>query len=352
MPRQNLDYVENIIHKKTILQVIPAVESQELSKYLFKLKSLNQESGEKQILLLDKKMSLAEGVDLKKYFLKITSRNPLQLLINFIKLKKIIKENNIRAINLISNKSSLLFVYLARKLKLRLSFTVCSNELPGKRICAYVDEIITTSNFMKNKIDISGRNKVVVITEKITNIFAKRNISKERIVELAQKLYLPTDAPIILATNKMDYRYGNSILIEAISKLPKNSVTCIIYARETEMHYLEYLRLMLIEKDLSDRVIIVSGAIDLPALFALADLFVIAATLYDYNMSINLMEAISAEKNIIAANIGDFNEILDNEFPKNLLLLENIENLHEYIALFLQNYNSKAKNADFVLADI
>lgn len=155
----------------------------------------------------------------------------------------------------------------------------------------------------------------------------KRFKPGERDEELRQRLKLPADQPIGLSMNRLSPEKRLDVLIDATAKTKSNVHIAIAGTGPAE----EDLRAQVAHLQMEDRVSFL-GFIDeaeLPALYRLADLFVIPSIAE--LQSLTTMEAMASGLPIIAANAYALSELVHPEENGFLFAPGNSEEMASYI---------------------
>ncbi|MDR2098573.1 MAG: glycosyltransferase [Rickettsiales bacterium] len=180
--------------------------------------------------------------------------------------------------------------------------------------------VIAPSDFMAGYIQSTYRiaaEKIIIVPQWIdTEVYNANNVSAERIIATASDLRIPEDHFIITTIDKLEKAHGQAQLVAAIAKTPalKNKVRCLIVGQGGESkRYRSELEFQAERMGVKDVVHVVMDAnLDIPALLMLSDVYV-ATNTQPMASHINLLQAQSLGRPIIASNIGSTPEyILDD----------------------------------------
>jgi len=129
-------------------------------------------------------------------------------------------------------------------------------------------------------------------------------------IQLRQELNIPIDDIIIITVAVLREPKGIQNMISAFPAILKH-VPNAHYLIVGDGPYADSLRDLVSALDLQDHVIFAGHRTDIPALLACSDLFVLP-TLKDALPTV-LIEALAAERPIVASHIGGVPEIIENE---------------------------------------
>ncbi len=144
--------------------------------------------------------------------------------------------------------------------------------------------------------------------------FHPNMVHPERIIKLAREWQIPDDKLLILMPSRLTRIKGHHVLIEALSKMNRSDIFCIISGAEPGRdHYQQELTELIEHYKLSNVVRIVGPIIDVPAALRLAQVMV-APSLVPEGFGRMPVEAQAMGTPVVASAIGGHNEIIiDNE---------------------------------------
>lgn len=257
--------------------------------------------------------------------LPLSSKNPITILNNVLKLRKLVKFHNIDIIHA-QSRAPAWSSYLAAKLSgCRFMTTIhgahsVTNDTKRlyNSIMTKGDKVIAVSEYIaeyaKNNYIFDHSKLSVVHCGVNIDKFNFNNIDKKRIVDLARNLHIPMDKPIIMLPGRLSRNKGHLFLLKAIKALPPKSVTCLFVGDDHgHLSYREELQTKINEYNLDKQVIITSNVSDMPAIYALSDIVACVSTKPEAFGLVSI-EAQSMGRMVIANNMGGIKEtIIDGE---------------------------------------
>lgn len=140
--------------------------------------------------------------------------------------------------------------------------------------------------------------------------FDPARVSPERMIQLARAWRLPDDMPVIMLPGRLTRWKGQSILIEAIARLARRDVRCLLVGSDQgRTGYHEELENLVKRKKLTDIVHIVGDCLDMPAAYMLSDVVVSASTDPEAFGRV-IVEAQAMGRAVVAADHGGARETL------------------------------------------
>lgn len=183
-----------------------------------------------------------------------------------------------------------------------------------------------------------ARKKMTVIPNGIEiEKYQDANLSKR---EKKKELGLPPDKTIIGCVAKLRKQKGHKYLISAFSKLLKNrsDVILILVGDGKEKRSIEEQANKL---KIKNNVIILGNRLDIPEILETLDVFVLA-TLFE-GMSNAILEAMASSLPIIATNISENREIIENDKTGILVPVKNANQIKVAVEKIISNSSLAAK---------
>jgi phosphatidyl-myo-inositol dimannoside synthase len=263
----------------------------------------------------------------------------------FIKLRKIIKQNNIEMIftpNILPLGTMAFFLGLPYVLSLHgldINLALKNKGWIAKRVLAKAESIIVNTKNTANLIAHLNlpSKKIFVI---YPTLDWEHKFYENKFVQLKQELGIRDNDKVLLTVARLNRRKGQDLVIRAIARLkPKMNIKYLIVGQgdfEAE------LRKIIDQTDLEGNVFIFKDVddIDLVYYYKMADLFVLPnrETSVDIEgFGIVFLEAANFKLPIIAGSSGGVTEILTNR--ENALLVKNgdLDQLTDHIEHLLKN---------------
>lgn len=222
--------------------------------------------------------------------LPVDSKNPVTMWRNIGRIRKLIKKHNINIVHARS-RAPAWSAWRACKGTAAHFMTTChapyniSGEV--KRLyngsIAHGERVIAISRFVADYLlqnyKIDPENIRVIHRGIALERFHPTAVSAERMVNLARQWRIPDGSNIIMLPGRITRWKGHHVLIEAMEKLGRKDVFCVMIGDDQgRSEYREELENAIKEKDLGDRIRIVSQCHDMPAAYMLSTVVVSAST--------------------------------------------------------------------------
>ncbi|CAK0772218.1 Glycosyltransferase involved in cell wall bisynthesis [Azospirillaceae bacterium] len=142
------------------------------------------------------------------------------------------------------------------------------------------ERAIAVSDYLRNyfltEFSIPPEHIITVPRSIDTTLFAPERVTQARLVKLAAQWRLPEDRVIILCPAPLEQRFGQIDLIEAIARIQRNDLCCLILGQEPALQrdFQRKLEKRIEELDLTNTVHLVDQCPDLPAAYMLATVVV------------------------------------------------------------------------------
>lgn len=156
-------------------------------------------------------------------------------------------------------------------------------KLKYNAVMAKGDRVIAISQFVAEHVatryDV-GEDRLRVIPRGVdTTRFDSAVTSPSRVIALAQQWRIPDDMPVIMLPGRLSRWKGHTVLIEALAKLGRKDVRCLIVGDETDSdRYKAELEKLTAKLNLQPVVHMVGHCRDMPAAYTLCDVVVSAST--------------------------------------------------------------------------
>lgn len=257
--------------------------------------------------------------------LPVQSKNPMVMRANTERLVELINEHSVDIVHARSRAPAWSARRAARRTDARFVTTIHAPYnlgLPFKRlynsVMAEGERVIAISNFIaRHAIDTYGADpeRIRVIHRGIDiNHFDPARISAERLVKLSTDWRLADGAPVVMLPGRLTRWKGQTVLIEAMAKLGRNDVRCLIVGSDQgRAGYRRELEALIAKRQLEGVVHLVGDCADMPAALMLADTVIHASTDPE-GFGRVIVEAQAMGRPIVATDHGASRElILPNE---------------------------------------
>ncbi|UNC91470.1 glycosyltransferase family 4 protein [Candidatus Contubernalis alkaliaceticus] len=226
--------------------------------------------------------------------------------------------------------------------KIPLSYFKQAEKLLSRR----VSRIITVSDALKENLTFT----LGIDEKKITRIYngidyarlegINKKSSEEKINTYKARLGIPLEAPLIGTAARMAPQKGLGIFLEAANNIIREGRSCLfLLAGDGPM--MEQLKNRIRDLNLQGKVIFPGRVADISEFLACLDIFVLPSL--SEGLSITLLEALAAEKPVVASRVGGVPEIVIDGITGGLVPPGDPVSLASKVLDFLDN-PQKSKN--------
>lgn len=312
-------------HKKTILQVVPALVSGGVERGTIEIAKKIVDSGYRSIVISAGGPLVAglEKAGSKHITFNVASKNPIIIWLNAKKIAKIIREEKVDIVHARSRAPAWSCFMAAKATGVKLVTTFHGIYNFRSRIKKLYNSIMTqgnvviaVSNFVRDhiiknyKID---KNKIVVIHRGVNHHeFSKDKATPEILQKYRDKYNVPADTPVILLPARMTKWKGHLVLARALEKIKHLNFYCIM-AGDLAKHpkYVNRLKTIISEYKIQNRVQLFGNEPNMCNLYSIADI-VLSTSIEPEAFGRTIIEAQSMEKLVIATSIGGAAETIED----------------------------------------
>ena len=232
-----------------------------------------------------------ERLKIKHFTLPLKTKNPFKLWLNYRRLVKIIKENDINIVHARSRAPAWSAYWAAKKTGVRFVTTFHGTYGLGpkgikkfyNRVMTYGDLVIAVSNHIKRHILQNYRcdEKKIRMIHRCVNMekFDLNAMTAERMIKLMEEFHLPEDKPIILLIGRLTRWKGQRLMIDALEKIKDMDYFCVFVGDDQGRdYYTKELKEAIAAKGLEGRFAFIRHVTDVPAMMAVSDVVVSAST--------------------------------------------------------------------------
>jgi len=310
----------------TILQVIPNLGAGGAEQTTVDVTSALVKAGHRAIIVSNGgsrviDIQRAGGIHIQ---MPVHSKNPLTMWRNSGRLQKIIRDNKVDVIHARSRAPAWSALKAAQDTGIKF-LTTCHApyNIRGSTLkrkynsgIAKGDLVIANSEFVAHYLVDNYQipaNKIRVIPRGIPmDKFDISKVTAERMLRLSQAWRIPEVATVILLPGRLTRWKGQSVLIEAISKLKRKDVYCILLGDDQgRTEYREELEELVHALHLEDRVRIGDHCDDMAVAYKMADI-VVSASIEPEGFGRVAVEGQAMGVPTIATNIGGSKETIIN----------------------------------------
>lgn len=253
--------------------------------------------------------------------LPVHSKNPMVMRANVERLTALIREHGVDIVHARSRAPAWSARRAARGAGARFVTTIHAPYnlgLPLKRLYNSVmadgDRIIAISAFIARHAIETYRadpERIRVIHRGIdVSHFDPARVSAERVIKLSTDWRLADGVPVIMLPGRLTRWKGQTVLIEAIAKLGRDDIRCLIVGSDQgRTGYRRELEALIEKRNLEGVVHLVGDCSDMPAALMLADVTVSASTDPEAFGRV-IVEAQAMGRPIVAADHGASRELV------------------------------------------
>lgn len=341
--------IKNIdIKKPSILQVLPRLNSGGVEREVLDISNALAKTGYKSFVASEGGglVSHIERNGSKHFKLPLASKNPITILLNIWRIVKLVRDNNIDIIHA-QSRAPAWSAYFAAKITKKYFVTTLhgAHGTSGifKKLYNSVmlkgDKIIVVSNFIANyaleHYNFDPKKLSIIHCGCDLDKFNNNIIDEKRIIKLAEQLHIPTERPIVMLAGRFSKNKGHLLLLEAVAKLPKDSITCLFVGDYSVSNkFQQKILAEAKELGLETNVIFTGNVTDMPAIYSLADI-VVAISTKPEAFGLTSIEAQALGKFVIASNFGGIIETIIPDKTGFLIEPNNPEDLAKTIKRYL-----------------
>ena len=255
--------------------------------------------------------------------LPLARKNPFTIWRNASRLARVIRQNKVDIVHARSRAPAWSALWAARRTGVRFMTTYHDTYSAGsawKRrynsVMAKGQRVIAISEFIADHLrDLYGLGASVlrVIPRGIDLArFDPARVPAERKIKLTQDWNLPDDRPIILMPARLSRKKGHSVLVEALAKLKRTDICCIMVGDDgRQTSYRTSLLELIHECQLEGVVRLLPQTADMPAAYSMAAV-VVAPSIKPEGFGRVPVEAQAMGCPVIASDVGGFRETIVN----------------------------------------
>lgn len=307
--------------KPVIMQILPALKSGGVERGTVDIAKALKKEGFDPIVVSSGGLLVYQlkEAGIRHLELSVDSKNPLKILLNRSKLKKIIQENKVDVVHVRSRAPMWSAYPVCKKLGVKLVSTVHGTygvKGPIKRrynaAMLKADKIIVASAFIKNylvenyhkKVKWEFLDKVDVIARGAElSVFDVEKVSQPRIIDLITKWNLPDDKKVIMLPARFTAWKGHEFLIDALAQVQGDF--CCIFVGSDHGHedYRKKIEQKVRKSGLQGKIKVVGVCKDMSAAYAIVNV-VISASVRPEAFGRVAIESQAMKRVTIATNIG------------------------------------------------
>ena len=304
-------------HKKTILQVIPTLNSGGVERGTVEIAQHIIASGDISIVvsaggLLVEQLTHDGSIHIN---LNVASKNPFTIWRNATKIARIIRDYNVDIVHARSRAPAWSCYLAARTTGIKLITTfhgVYNFKTKLKKyynsVMAEGTVVIAVSHFIRNHIITNYKvnpDQIEVIYRGVNyQKFDQNLLSDTSLDKFRNKYNVPTNVPVILLPSRMTRWKGHLVLIDAIAQIKHLNFYCIL-AGDLARHpnFIRDIQNKIQKYKIQNRVQLFGNESKMIGLYGIADI-VLSTSIEPEAFGRTIIEAQSMEKLVIATKIG------------------------------------------------
>jgi glycosyltransferase involved in cell wall biosynthesis len=313
-------------HKKTILQVVPALISGGVERGTLEIAKKLVATGYNSIVISaggPMVESLIAGGS-THIQMDVSTKNPFYIWKNARHIADEIRKHNVDIIHARSRAPAWSCYIAAKATGIKLITTFhgvynFSNIIKKfyNSIMTEGQKVIAVSNFIKDHIIQkykTDEDKIVVIHRGVNHEeFSMSKVTEDKINEYREKYRAQAGTPVLLLPSRMTEWKGHLVLVQALSKIKDQNFYCIL-AGDLSKHpkFVSRVKELIERHRMQGKIQLFGNEPDIRALYAISDI-VLSTSTQPEAFGRTIIEAQSMEKLVIATNIGGASETIQNE---------------------------------------
>jgi len=345
--------IDKKYHKKTILQVVPALISGGVERGTLEIAKKIVDSGNNSIVIsaggpLVEPLKKAGS---KHIIMNVASKNPFTIWRNARKIADVIRDNNVDIVHARSRAPAWSCYISAKATGIHLITTfhgVYNFKNSLKKLYNSVmtkgHNVIAVSNFIKEHITDNyeiDESKITVIHRGVNHHeFSQAKLSDNMLKAFREKYNVPTDTPVILLPSRMTKWKGHLVLVDALEKIKHLNFYCIM-AGDLAKHptYVMRIKDKIHKYKMQSQIQLFGNEPNMLGLYGIADI-VLSTSIEPEAFGRTIIEAQSMEKLVIATNIGGAAETIQDGITGFHVMPNNSEELAKKIEYCLSIIDS------------
>lgn len=319
--------------KKTILQILPALQSGGVERGTIDVAKAIKESGHRSLVMSKGGLMVKElkKEKIKHIELDVATKNPIKIFFNYYKISKILQEYKVDLVDIRSRAPMWSAHRACRDNNVKIVSTVHGPYSIGENFIIKAlkkfyngkmlqsDLTIVVSNFIKDYVTFNynyDESKIRVVHRGVDiDKFNEKNITKGRIRDLIEKWGLQDEKrKVILMPARFTSWKGHEFLIDALARIKNDNFVCLLVgSSHGHEGYQQRLKNKLKSLDLEEKIRIMDVCEDMPVAYFISD-FVICPSVKPEAFGRIPIEAQAMKKVIVATAIGGALEtIIENK---------------------------------------
>ncbi|MGN0919519.1 MAG: glycosyltransferase family 4 protein [Alphaproteobacteria bacterium] len=344
---------------QTILQILPSLKQGGVETGTIEIASALQKAGIPNLVVSNggEMVAQLDKIGVKHIQLPLHSKNPFRMWLNSKKLAQIVRENDVALMHVrsrapawsvkwASQKTGIPFISsyhgmygiqpvlkkLYNRVMLQGLCTIAVSESVKKHLMAVY-------HYPENKIHVIYRGADL-------KRFNPDYIPFDKAEEFAQKKQIPLDKPVITLVGRLSKMKGQNLLLEALSKMRHQELTCLLVGGKANPEYEQLLKdeIAKLPGTITVRTLSAS-ALEIPLVYMLSDV-VVSASVIPETFGRTIAEANAMKKIVIAFNHGGPTEIIQDQKTGFLIPVSDTDSLAQKLDQVLEMNSSQKKKME------
>jgi glycosyltransferase involved in cell wall biosynthesis len=274
-----------------VLQVLPALNTGGVERGTVDIAEAVVEAGGQALVASEggRLMHELQRAGAEHIEMPLASKNPLVMLQNVGRLRALIRARGVDIVHARSRAPAWSALLACRGTDARFITTFHGTYNRIGPLKAFYNSVMTRgfrviaiSHFIADHMAAAygvERRRIRVIHRGVdVNLFDPRNVPAARVISLATQWRLPEDVRVIMLPGRLTRWKGQALLIEALARLDREMVRCLIVGGDQGGSYRRELDRLVARLGLESVVQFVGECTDMPAAYMLADVVVSAST--------------------------------------------------------------------------
>lgn len=275
-------------HVPTIMQVLPALNSGGVEQGVIDLNAAIVKAGGRSIVVSAGGRRVREIVKAggTHITLPVDSKNPLTIARNIMRLRKVIRANNVDIVHACSRAPAwsagravqgtaaryVTSLHSAHKISGALKRLYNSSITKGERVIA-VSHFL--ADYLEKNYQVDSANIRVVHRGVALEKFHPNSVTPDRLIKVARQWRIPDGAPVITLPARLTRAKGHMFLIDALQQLKQKDFFCLFVGADMgKGNYRKELETYIENGGLAGKVRIVNHCDDMPAAYMLSTVVV------------------------------------------------------------------------------
>jgi len=313
--------MDNIKEDLVIMQIIPELGAGGAEQGCIDTAAAIVDAGAKSIVVSHGgyRIGELERIGAEHINMPVHSKNPLVILSNTAKLKRLIKKHNVDIVHVRSRAPAWSAWHACKATNCHYMATCHAPYNITGKIKRYYNSVIArgeiviaisdfVAKYLKDNYEIDPSRIRTIHRGIPVERFHPSAVSPERMIDLAAQWRIPDGSYVIMLPGRITRWKGHHVMIDAMAKIDRDDIFCVMIGSDQgRKDYRNELEKTINEKKLGAKVRIVDQCTDMPAAYMLSTI-IVSASIEPEGFGRVPIEAQAMGKPIIATNHGGAKE--------------------------------------------